>query len=293
MISGMMALMMCTAVVTVRFGVQQVPAIADIHSNRFHPIASSEYRGKQTISGVTVADQGAVSTIPGPDADFDDSESIPASGENEVKTVSQVEAINIERKPVSMMPDEDFSNDIVKDNLPQTEKANNNGLNPHMIESEIPADRFDLHEERALLEVASLDTHAATGSLRTETVPEVEIEAGEGTVREVEDENILGEKVESEPSDGNVRIPIGARIFKWKTIDRRNIIIETYFYGSFKATLTEDCPKLSSKDIAGVEAPFPYAVTETSTILLSNGDECRIQKLIPYAEKKGNVYDVF
>ena len=66
-----------------------------------------------------------------------------------------------------------------------------------------------------------------------------------------------------------------------------NVIIKTYFYGDFKATLEEGCPKFSSKNVVGVEAQWPYEVDEHSTIILSNGDKCRIQKLVPFKKTEG------
>lgn len=83
----------------------------------------------------------------------------------------------------------------------------------------------------------------------------------------------------------NVRIPKGARIFDFKIIDNRNIIVMTYFYGNFKATLAEGSPKFSAKEIIGVEAQWPYALDEHSSILLSDGNKCEIEKLVPYTEK--------
>jgi hypothetical protein len=111
---------------------------------------------------------------------------------------------------------------------------------------------------------------------------------------EYKKEDMPTEAEQTERSSENVRIPKGARIYRWKAIDDSNIIIMTYFYGNFKATLEEGSQKFSEKEIIGVEAQWPYELDEHSTIFLSNGNKCKIEKLVPYTKKGvGWRWDIF
>jgi len=113
--------------------------------------------------------------------------------------------------------------------------------------------------------------------------------------RETNKAGVDADKESTGNSSESVSIPKGARIYAWQMIDKRNVIIRTYFYGDFKATLAEDCPKSLFKKEIRVEAQWPYEVDEHSTIILSNGDKCRIQKLVPFqnTERFAGFPDIF
>jgi hypothetical protein len=89
-----------------------------------------------------------------------------------------------------------------------------------------------------------------------------------------------------------VRIPeiFGTKQIKdWQVIDNKNIIIDTYAYGKFKATFTQACPEVSFTETIGFMTQGPYALDENTTIVLSNGDKCVIKELVPYAEKDKSI----
>jgi len=85
-----------------------------------------------------------------------------------------------------------------------------------------------------------------------------------------------------------VRIPeiFGTRQIKdWQVIDNKNIIIDTYAHGKYKATFMQVCPQISFTETIGFLTQGPYALDENTTIVLSNGDKCVIKDLVPYTEK--------
>lgn len=85
-----------------------------------------------------------------------------------------------------------------------------------------------------------------------------------------------------------VRLPevFGTRQIKdWQVIDNKNIIIDTYSYGKFKATFMQSCTNIPFTETIGFLTQGPYALDENTTIILSNGDRCVIKELAPYTEK--------
>lgn len=85
-----------------------------------------------------------------------------------------------------------------------------------------------------------------------------------------------------------VRIPdvFGTRQIKdWQVIDNKTIIIDTYSYGKFKATFMQVCLGIPFTDTIGFQTQGPYALDESTTIVLSQGERCRIMELVPYTEK--------
>jgi len=89
-----------------------------------------------------------------------------------------------------------------------------------------------------------------------------------------------------------VRIPevFGTRQIKdWQVIDNKNIIINTYSYGKFKATFTQICNNIPFTETIGFMTQGPYALDENTTIILSNGEQCVIQDLVPYLEDEKNL----
>ena len=95
-----------------------------------------------------------------------------------------------------------------------------------------------------------------------------------------------GESVEK------VRIPevFGTRQIKdWQVIDNKNIIIDTYAYGKFKATFTQVCNNIPFTETIGLMTQGPYALDENTTVILSSGEKCVIQELVPYKEKDKDI----
>jgi hypothetical protein len=86
-----------------------------------------------------------------------------------------------------------------------------------------------------------------------------------------------------------VRIPevFGTRQIKdWNVIDNKTIIIDTYGYGKFKATFVQPCLGIRFTDTIGFLTQGPYALDDTTTIMVSNGETCRIMDLVPYKEEE-------
>lgn len=95
------------------------------------------------------------------------------------------------------------------------------------------------------------------------------------------------DRPESGKSIEKVRIPevFGTRQIKdWQVIDNKNIIINTYSYGKFKATFTQTCNNIPFTETIGFMTQGPYALDENTTVILSNGEQCVIQDLVPYLE---------
>ena len=168
------------------------------------------------------------------------------------------------------------------------------------VEARLNGNEFSINsaetETVQSVDLASLNVYAEEEPLNPGNNHDLDATADMVNIKGEEDkkEDIPAEAEQTGTSSENVRIPKGARIFRWKAIDDRNIIIMTYFYGNFKATLAEDSPKFSAKEIIGVEAQWPYELDEHSSILLSNGDKCRIEKLVPYSKKGvGWRWDIF
>jgi len=89
-----------------------------------------------------------------------------------------------------------------------------------------------------------------------------------------------------------VRIPevFGTRQIKdWQVIDNKNIIINTYAYGKFKATFAQSCNGIPFTETIGFMTQGPYALDEFTTIFISNGERCVIKELVPYKEKDKDI----
>jgi len=89
-----------------------------------------------------------------------------------------------------------------------------------------------------------------------------------------------------------VRIPemFGTRQIKdWQLIDNKNIIIDTYSYGKFKATFMQSCHAIPFTDTIGFLTQGPYALDEFTTIITSTGETCKIKELVPYTEKDKDI----
>jgi hypothetical protein len=89
-----------------------------------------------------------------------------------------------------------------------------------------------------------------------------------------------------------VRIPevFGTRQIKdWQVIDNKTIIIDTYSYGKYKATFMQTCMGIRFTETIGFMTQGPYALDESTTIFLSNGENCVIKELVPYTEKEKDI----
>ncbi len=103
-----------------------------------------------------------------------------------------------------------------------------------------------------------------------------------------EKENVPQEGGKVVKSLGEVRIPevFSTRQIKdWQVIDNKNIIIDTYGYGKFKATFAQPCNGIHFTDTIGFLTQGPYSLDHSTTIILSNGETCKITDLVPYAEE--------
>jgi len=111
------------------------------------------------------------------------------------------------------------------------------------------------------------------------------------TAEEKKDSTSDTPAVTSKPVE-KVRIPevFGTRQIKdWQVIDNKNIIIDTYSYGKFKATFTQACNGIPFTDTIGFMTQGPYALDESTTIFISNGERCVIKELVPYTEKDKDI----
>jgi hypothetical protein len=69
----------------------------------------------------------------------------------------------------------------------------------------------------------------------------------------------------------------------------KKIIIDTYSYGKFKATFTQACTGIPFTDTIGFMTQGPYALDDSTTIFISNGERCVIKELVPYIEKDKDI----
>lgn len=127
-------------------------------------------------------------------------------------------------------------------------------------------------------------THRDVSTEATSKNPEPDLNTAGEAGNQQQKQFATGTK--NEPTSENVSIPMGARIFAWKAVDDRNIIITTRFYGSFKATLAEVCPGLSKYRKLSFDANWPYELDVNSSVILPNNDAYKIQKLVPYGKKR-------
>ena len=75
------------------------------------------------------------------------------------------------------------------------------------------------------------------------------------------------------------------QIIDWQVVDNKNIIIDTYTNGKFKASFTQSCNYIPFTETIGFLTQGPYALDENTTIILSNGEQCVIQELVSYVEE--------
>lgn len=171
-------------------------------------------------------------------------------------------------------------------------------------ETGIPEDEAQLPNSETLFETSDLLVTLDPGSLLASpqlsqdvlvSADEKTAEQDRNTAREAENhqQDRSGTDMKDDPSSENVSIPMGARIFDWKVIDERTIIIMTRFYGSFKATLAEDHHELSDyKKKLRFTSNWPYELDENSSVILPN-KEVKIQGLVPYNTKHRNFISLF
>lgn len=85
-----------------------------------------------------------------------------------------------------------------------------------------------------------------------------------------------------------VRIPevFGTQQIKdWYAIDNKTIVIDTYSYGKFKGTFCMSCYGIPFTDTIGIRTQGPFALDKNTIIVLSDGETCFFQDLVPYSEE--------
>lgn len=83
------------------------------------------------------------------------------------------------------------------------------------------------------------------------------------------------------------------QIMDWQVIDNKNIIIDTFANGKFKATFTRSCNYIPFTETIGFMTQGPYALDENTTIILSNGEQCVIQELVSYVEEDKDIKESY
>ena len=71
----------------------------------------------------------------------------------------------------------------------------------------------------------------------------------------------------------------------WSAPDNRTLIIDTYGYGRFKATLANECRGLRFADVIGFQTFGPVQLDKFTTLRLPHGERCMIKTLEPYPKR--------